>query len=363
VTDAVDGTVCTVDAAGRRLVNRVEVEPGLGVIRFTPDGRLGFFVNPERNQVYVIDPSTNRVVQRAKVAEGPDRVTFSSEFAYIRHRGSIDVLMISLESAGREGAELSLNRFPAGQSPPGAMPDPPPADSIVPAPGAGAVLVANPKDQSVYYYREGLAAPMGTFTNYKREPRAVLVIDRSLRERSRPGVYETVARLDRPGRFDLLFLLDQPRIIHAFQVVVEPDPDRELERNRRKVDVQPLVALTRLDSGASFRPLLELTGHADGAPKAGLRDVELLMYRVGGGWQARRAGREIAAGVYGADFTPGPPGVYHVLVTCDSIDLPLNNPHRLTLEVTDPTETRPLAGSGRASGVSAAQTSPGNPVQ
>ena len=107
------------------------------------------------------------------------------------------------------------------------MDDPPPADSIIPAPGAGAVLVANPKDQSVYYYSEGLAAPMGTFSNYKREPRAVLVIDRSLRERSRPGVYETVARLDQPGQFDVVFLLDQPRIVHAFPVTVEPDPDRE----------------------------------------------------------------------------------------------------------------------------------------
>ena len=159
--------------------------------------------------------------------EGPDRVTFSTEFAYIRHRGSINVVMISLKSAGREGTLPSLNRFPAGESPPGAMDDPTPADSIVPAPGAGAVLVANPKDQSVYYYREGLAAPMGTFNNYKRQPRALLVVNRSLRERARPGVYETTVRLDRAGRFDVVFLLDQPRIVHSFPITIEPDPARE----------------------------------------------------------------------------------------------------------------------------------------
>ena len=61
-----------------------------------------------------------------------------------------------------------------------------------------------------------------------------------------------------------------------------------------------------------------------GVAKAGLSDVELLMYRVGGGWQDRRPAREIAPGVYGADFTPGPPGVYHVFIACDSIGLPLN---------------------------------------
>jgi YVTN family beta-propeller protein len=335
VTDAIEGTIRTVDAPGRRIANRIEIEPGLGAIRFSPDGGLAFVVNPERSMIYVIDPSVNRVIQRTKVDDGPDRVSFSADFAYIRHRGSINVTMISLKSAGREGAPLSLNRFPAGESPPGAMTDPLPADSIIPAPGAGAVLVANPKDKSVYYYREGLAAPMGTFSNYKREPRAILVIDRSLRERSRPGVYETTVRLDRPGRFDLVFLLDQPRIVHAFPITIEPDPARDLERKRRQVNVQPLVSVGRVDSGASFRPLFELTGSDSGVARTGLADAELLMYRVGGGWQERRLAREIAPGIYGADFTPGPPGVYHVFIACASIGLTLQNPHRLVVEVTD----------------------------
>jgi YVTN family beta-propeller protein len=342
VTDPTDGTVSTVDPVQGRVAARIEVEPGITAIRFTPDGGAAFVVNPERDTVYVIDPSTNRVNQRAKVEQGPDRVSFSNDFAYIRHRGSINVVMITLKGAGHEGAPLSLTRFPAGQSPPGQMTDPPPADSIIAAPGASSVLVANPRDQSVYYYSEGRAAPMGTFSNYKREPRAILVIDRSLRERSRPGVYETVARLDKPGQFDIVFLLDQPRIVHAFPVRVEPDPDLERARNRRKVDVQPLVSLTRLDAGRPFRPLFELTGHVDGIAKAGLSDVEMLMCRVGGGWQDRRTAWEIAPGVYGADFIPGPPGIYHLFIACDSISLPLNNPHRLTLEVTEPTIQKSL---------------------
>jgi YVTN family beta-propeller protein len=343
VTDAADGTVCTVDPRDRRVANRIEIEPGLGAIRFTPDGGLAFVVNPERNLVYVVDPSTNRVVQRASVDEGPDRVTFSTDFAYIRHRASINVAMISLKSAGREGTLPSLNRFPAGQSPPGAMDDPTPADSIIPAPGAGAVLVANPKDQSVYYYREGLAAPMGTFNNYKRQPRALLVLDRSLRERSRPGVYETTVRLDRAGRFDVVFLLDQPRIVHSFPIAIEPDPARERDRQRQRVEVEPLVSSGRVDVGATFRPLYELTGPDRSVPRTGLADVELLMYRVGGGWQARQSAREIAPGVYGSDFHPGPPGIYHVFIACESIGLTLSNPHRLIVEVTEPAVNSPTS--------------------
>ena len=50
------------------------------------------------------------------------------------------------------------------------------------------MLVANAADQAVYYYREGMAAPMGTFKTYSCEPLAVMVVDRSLRERSDEGV-------------------------------------------------------------------------------------------------------------------------------------------------------------------------------
>jgi hypothetical protein len=64
-------------------------------------------------------------------------------------------------------------------------------------------------DREIYYYQEGLAAPMGSFSNYKRQPRAVMVVRRDLRERQ-PGVYETNVELGRPGAYDLVFRLDRP---------------------------------------------------------------------------------------------------------------------------------------------------------
>ena len=44
------------------------------------------------------------------------------------------------------------------------------------------MLVANPADRLVYYYMEGMAAPMGNFRAAGRSPKAALVLDRSLRE-------------------------------------------------------------------------------------------------------------------------------------------------------------------------------------
>ena len=336
VTDATDGTITAVDPRGKRVAGRIAAAPGLGPIRFSPNGRAGFVVNTSNNTVSVLDPATGRLVQSVTVEEGPDQVAFTDEFAYIRHRGSVNVSMIALENAGREGARLSVVTFPAGESPPGALDDPTPADSIVAAPGSGAVLVANPRDRSVYYYKQGLSAPMGTFNNYKREPRAVQVIDRSLRERTSPGVYETTVHVERPGRFDVVFFLDQPRITHAFPMEVAVDPSREAARNRGKVDVVPLVFVPTAEAGRLFRPLYQFNDRTSHAPREGLADVRLLMYRMGGGWQERRQASEIAAGVYGADFEPDEPGVYHVCVECPSAGLTLSNPHRLTIHVAAP---------------------------
>src|SRR5262249_3964834 len=283
-----------IDPAAGRVVGRIDVGVGAGQVRFAPDGRVAFVVNPEQNSVAILDPSAGRVVQTARLDGGPDQVTFSGEFAYIRRRASVQVAMISLKTAGREGPPLSVATFPAGDRPLASPDAPTPADSIIPAPGMAAVLVANAKDRSVYYYKEGLSAPMGTFNNYKREPRAVLVIDRSLGERSRPGVYESTIRLDRPGKFDVVFFVDPPRIVVSFPLEVGVDPALALARDQVKVDVTPLVASPKTRAGETFRPLFQLDSGGGRGPKRDLRDVEILMYGAGGGWHDRQAAREIA---------------------------------------------------------------------
>ncbi|HBL25894.1 MAG TPA: cytochrome D1, partial [Acidobacteria bacterium] len=191
-----------------------QAEPGLGRLRFAPGGRLGFVVHPEKNLVHLLDAASGRIIQTADVGEGPDQVTFSEELAYIRHQGTDQVLMIPLKTVGEEGRPVPLVDFPGGQHPPGRSTGGVPADGIVSAAGEAAVLVANPEDKAIYFYKEGMAAPMGHFQNYGRQPRAVLVVDRTLRE-IRPGVYETVARLTGAGDYELAVFLDAPRIVHC----------------------------------------------------------------------------------------------------------------------------------------------------
>lgn len=213
-----DGAISIIDGNRQEMVAQMEAEPGLGQIRFAPGGRLGFVVNPIRDVVHIFDVATNRIVQTGDVEDEPDQIAFSDELAYVHHRGSETVLMIPLDGIGVEGKPVPVVDFPGGESS-FIGPRPSPADAIVQAPGAYAMLIANPRDQAIYFYKEGMAAPMGRFSNYSREPRAVLVVDRSLKERS-PGVYETTAKLRRPGVYDVAFFLDSPRIVHCFEVKV-----------------------------------------------------------------------------------------------------------------------------------------------
>ena len=80
----------------------------------------------------------------------------------------------------------------------------------------------HPVDRQVYYYKEGMAAPMGSFKNFQRRARAVMAIDRTLQE-TQPGHYETVARLTESGTYDVAFFMESPRIIHCFATRIMPN--------------------------------------------------------------------------------------------------------------------------------------------
>jgi hypothetical protein len=329
-----DGTIAALDPQRRRVVARIETEPGLGMIRFAPGGRLGLVVNPRKGVVHVIDAASNRIVQTADTKAGPDQVTFTGQFAYIRHLASEEVRMIPLEGLGRPGRPVTVADFPGGQHPPGAMSIPSLADSIVPASGDSAVLVANPADRAIYYYKEGMAAPKGNFSNYKREPRAVLTVDRSLRETSR-GVYETTARLPRAGLHEVLFLLNSPRMMHRFEVTVREGAKTKSDAVAPEVNVTLRSVHPRPVPGREARIEFQFEGRRDKAPRSGLTDVDVLCF-LPGNWQNRRRASEREPGVYAIEFTPPHAGTYYFYLTSQSLGLTGTKTRAVTLDVVEP---------------------------
>ncbi|HXQ72283.1 MAG TPA: cytochrome D1 domain-containing protein, partial [Pyrinomonadaceae bacterium] len=222
-----DGSITVVDTRSREIVTRIQTKPGIRNVRFAPGGRWGFVPNPKENVVYVFDASTNRLAHTIEVEKGPDQVTFTDVFAYLRSSGSTEVSMIRLSTLT---GQPDVAKFPGGQIAPAEAPvEESIADIMVPAPEGNSILLANPADGVIYYYQEGMAAPMGSFQNYRREPRAVMVVDRSLREVT-AGVYTTTTKLPKSGVYDVAFLLDSPRITHCFNAEAKPNPDVPREK-------------------------------------------------------------------------------------------------------------------------------------
>src|SRR4029078_9808704 len=115
----------------------------------------------------------NRMLHEVKVGKAPDQIIFSDTFAFIRSLETESVNMIRL---GTIGTEIDITEFPGGQGIPAQGSLPVRADSIVLAPEGNAVVLANPVDKTLYYYQEGMAAPMGDFQNYRRDALRALIV-------------------------------------------------------------------------------------------------------------------------------------------------------------------------------------------
>ena len=329
------GKIFTVDPERLAVTATVTAEPGLGALRFAPGGRFGVVPNPAARRVYVLDAAANRIVQSGEAPGVPDQVTFSDTLAYVRQRESDSVLMITLAGLGEEGHALAVADFPGGEHPPGAGDLRTPADSIVRAPEPGGMLIANVADGAIYYYREGMAAPMGSFQDFGGRPRAILVVDRSLKEKS-PGSYETVARLPAPGRYRMAFFLDTPRTVQCFDVTVAEDPVLAAKRQReRPFEVSPQIESRTVTAGKPAHLRFRITDPVTHRPVDGLTDVQVMAFLSSGSWQSRLPARSVGEGLYEADFVPPGAGSYHVAVECLSGRLPFNRSPQVVLRAVD----------------------------
>lgn len=322
-----DGTIAAIGGQKYDIVARIQTEPGVRVISVPASGHYGFAVNPKQNKVYVFDLSSNRLVHTVPVGPGSDQISFTQQFAYVRSTGSEFVTMIKLADIGKEAA---VTQFPAGQRAPGESQSRSHAAAIVPAPEDGAVLVANPADKMIYYYTEGMAAPMGSFQNYKRDPRALLVLDNSLRETER-GVYSTTVRLNAAGQYDVAFLLDAPRVINCFQLTVVENPNVP-KKIETAFKIEPVEKEAVANAGTNFSVRFKVVDSKTGGAKTDLNDLTVLVFLAPGIWQQRELAKPVGAGVYETNFVPPSAGVYYVFFQSASLGLQFNQSTPLTIQ-------------------------------
>jgi YVTN family beta-propeller protein len=310
------GSIVAIDPIKRQIVSTIPAKRGVVALKFEPTGRFGFIVNQVDSTISILDASTNTITGAAQVVKGPDQVTFTERFAYIRGTGSEKFSLIELGGVAK--GTLSAVDITAGRLPASSLPaEIGVADMIQPTPEGNAAMIASGPDQMIYYYVEGMMAPMGTLSNYKRRPRALMLIDRSLDEIA-PGVYSTPVKLPSAGRFDVPLLIDQPRISNCFQLEVAESPDGSKTRGGVAIAVEALFKEQK------FKPLdtvplrFKITDPLTNQPISGLADVQVLVFEPPGVFQQRQFAKELGGGVYEITQVFPRDGVYRVMLSVAS---------------------------------------------
>ncbi len=316
IVDGGSGEIAVVDGKTLEVSGRIATGTGLGPLRFSGDGRWGVAVNPAENRAYIIDTATNSVAHRVEIEGRPFHVVLSPAFAYIRTLDTEWVHMINLKQLGKSEQPL-VTKFTAGKAAPGVVRDLSIADTIVPAPGEASVLITSPADLTVYYYMEGMNAPMGNFRNYGHRPRAVQVADRTLKEHE-PGVYSAKVKIPAAGIYDVAFLLDTPRMLHCFEATAEVNPLLQ-----RKLPAMAVEYLTeRFQTAGETVPMrFRLTDPATEGPHDDLKDVRVLYYSASTRQREEVAARPVGDGVYEATLKLKHPEAYYVFVSSPELEV------------------------------------------
>jgi len=336
-----NGRLLIIDANGQSIAD-IDTGSPLKALRFSADGRWGFAVSQIDNKVFIIDASLNRLAQTVDVGTAPDQISFTDNFAYIRSTGNETVAMLELKALDNK-TPVSVTSFPGGQTAPGQsgllL-----TDAIVPTPERNAVVVANPADKTVYYYMEGMAAPMGNFENSGLNPMAVMVVNRSMQETS-PGFYTGTAQLPSAGRYSVSILLDTPPVYHCFAANIAPDP-RLAKQSAQPVTVDYLFDNKEVAVGKPVSIKVKLSHPDSERVKDGVTDLQVLIFRVPGLEQQRMLAKPLGNSIYQVDITPPESGVYQVFVQSASLNFTFEQQPMLTFRAIKPeTETVQLEAS------------------
>ncbi len=326
---AINGaSIVVIDPDQQKVVARIPMKHGVSALGFEPSGRYALAVNQIDSTVTVIDSVNNSIMGSTQVVKEPDQISFTQRYAYVRGLGSEKFSLIDLNEM--KSGKFNPVDIQAGRQPPSNEPQEIGVSSmIVPTPEGDTVMVANAPDRTMYFYQEGMMAPMGTFSNYDRIPHAVMILDRSLRETA-PGTYTAVVKLTKGGDFDVPILIDQPRLINCFRLSIDALPSTTKAQKGTGLIVDLLKGDMPLQAHKPTRIKIRLTDRSSRQPVIGLSDARALIFEPPGIWQQRRPALEVGDGIYEIDQTFPHAGVYNLMITVASrgvtyADLPLSD--------------------------------------
>ncbi|WP_234413602.1 YncE family protein [Ideonella sp. A 288] len=310
VADGKDGSVAVIDTDKLEVGKRIALKAGLGPLRVSPDGRFALLLNPREDLVHVIDLATNEAVQNIEVSGQPFQLMFTKTFAYVRSIHSERVRMINLASLGK-GMQPVVQSFAAGGTAPGQGAGTAIADTVATAAGEGTVFVVNPSDGSTYFYMEGMNAPSSNYKVQGSSPRAVTVVDRSLKE-VEPGVFEGRVRIPVPGTYDVAFMMQSPQVLHCFSATAAENPALAKARAPLRMEFETTQRQFKVGETAAIR--FKMIDGPTNAPKLGMDRLRVMYFQAPGRHRTEVSVKEIGEGVYEASVPLVDAGAWYVYV-------------------------------------------------
>jgi len=336
------GRISSIARTDHQATQFFQLEPGIISLRIDPSGRWGFVPNLKTDRLTIIDLAEGRIARQLQVGTQPHQVSFTDDYAYIRSLQDPAVTLVKLSEIAGEGVP-AVQRIPFGNRAPGS---PPPlqagdagsfslADSIVPTGEYGAVVAANQAEAVIYYYMEGMVAPMGTFSTYGRIPRALQVVDRSIHEVEK-GVYGARIRIPSEGDYSVAFVLDTPWVDHCFSFSAVPDsrhPAPGPQPPKLKFDRTP----TRLLAGEPLQLDFRLETE-NGSPAPPAEQLVVQFFHYPGHSQQRLHPVATAPGHYRVNLTARQTGLHYLFFALRTPGEKLQSLPRLALMAEAPKE-------------------------
>lgn len=313
LTDGDTGVLRSIDPESAN-VRSLKLAPGIGPMGVSADGRYLLVTNAASNQVSVIDTASFREIRTLSVDGRPFHVAFSRNYAFIRSLDSHQVTMVQMASLANSGEPI-VQKISVGERAPSESPRIAPAGLFASAVTEAANLIVSPGDATVYYYMEGMNAPMGSFRNYGHRPISALITDRTIKEEE-AGIYRSRFKVPADGVFQFILTLDSPQIIHCFDFAAIPDPAADSEGLPVNVEyLSKSGALAKVGEPVEVRFRLH---PSDGSARVTPFDVEALTYRAPGKDRNTHDIEFMPDGTYAFKMVPNEAGVYYLYLAIPS---------------------------------------------
>ena len=285
-------------------------------------GRFAAAAMPSRDAVAIIDLASAKVVQTVPVVPHANELALSATYLYVHSTALGQATLLSLPDVRNARAQpVNISFGSAGKQ---ANLTPVAGGLTANTPDNLGMLIASPQDGQVFQYAEGMMAPIGSFSNYKRAAVGLVLLNNGF-EFLGAGRYRTTLRHNQGGPHELVLSGVQPRFASCNALALPEVRDVK----REALAAQPHATLLKVADALDGKALavdVRLDDKASRAPVVAVPDLVLLAFDKRNGWQRRVKLVEHSPGLYSAVLPiAGASARFDLLVSSATQDMPFGS--------------------------------------